>query len=59
MNDARNLKRLLEDRRKLIEALSEAVARLALDRTDTRALGFPASREERNARALLKKLEAR
>jgi hypothetical protein len=56
MNDARTVERLLEDRRKLIEALSDAVARLTLDRTDTRALGFPASREERAARALLKRL---
>ena len=56
MNDARTVKRLLEDRRRLIEALSDTVARLALDRTDTRALGFPATREERNGRALLVRL---
>lgn len=56
MNDARTVKRLLRDRELLIRALSDAVARLALDRTDTRALGFPATREERNARALLVRL---
>jgi hypothetical protein len=56
MTDARTLERLVEQRRLLIEALADAVARLELDRTDTRALGFPASREERNARLLLNRL---
>ena len=50
------VKRLLGDRQRLIRALEDAVDRLALDRTDTRALGFPATREERNARALLVRL---
>ena len=50
--------RLLEDRQRLILALRDAVDRLTLDRTDTRALGFPESREERNGRALLEELSA-
>lgn len=51
MNDALALKRLTE-------ALADAVARLELDRTDTRALGFPESREEQAGRALLEELRA-
>jgi hypothetical protein len=51
MNDALSLKRLTE-------ALADAVARLELDRTDTRALGFPESREEQAGRALLEELRA-
>jgi hypothetical protein len=47
---------LLLDRWKLIRALQDAVARLELDRTDTRALGFPESREEQAGRALLEEL---
>jgi hypothetical protein len=47
---------LLLDRWKLIRALQDAVDRLALDRTDTRMLGFPETREERNGRALLEEL---
>lgn len=49
---------LLLDRWKLVRALQDAVDRLALDRTDTRMLGFPESREERNGRALLEELRA-
>jgi hypothetical protein len=49
--------RLLEDRQRLILALSDAVDRLALDR-ETPMLGFPESREERLGRALLDELRA-
>ncbi|MGA7991410.1 MAG: hypothetical protein WCC53_08270 [Thermoanaerobaculia bacterium] len=53
------VKRLLKDRQRLIKALSDAANRLTLDRTDTRALGFPATPEERAARRLLAEIGVR
>jgi hypothetical protein len=50
------VKALLTDRQRLTRALEDAADRLTLNREDTRMLGYPATREERNARALLVRL---